>query len=587
MADTSDFTTRLPDCLYNPSEDNPFVFFIGAGVSMGAPINYPNFEGLATEIAHHFVIEEPPIAPLDQYLGKIAKKHDIHEFVQTKFDRLFDETLPVHETLIDIFRVAKIPIRIVTTNFDRCFEFALKHLQVEQKDCPVYVAPALHLNADGFKGLAHIHGSVTHHDPKTLLLTQQDFGRAYLNPDWAKCFLLNIFKNYNVVFVGYSHKDAIINYLTLSLYSESTKKRYVLLGIDEEAGQNWNYLGVEQIRYRQVDRGNYDGLLMDLQAWKAHLSLTFSEKKDKTIVIAESYPFNSKNSTSDDRFLKETVFNDEKLTIAFFKNAEKIEWIKWLEDNDYLKAFFTPNKTLTNYEEQLADWISRLILLSDEHYASVLELITRHSMVLPTVLIDCLTRNCTELANNKQFCQLSMFVLRYLSSSSTHSMNNILVKALEKEDYSLALVIVEKMLRPVFENDGWQKTAKIQWSDYQGLTHHYIKDAWGRLEPWQEKIAPSVMAMLLRSVFKIETEGSLWVGSSPFLYSYISRPAIEEHHQNQSDNILVLLTTMLRETLLYLLKHNPDEGSRYLATMENSNIQLLERVAIYAVSEIS
>ena len=52
-----------------------------------------------------------------------------------------------------------------------------------------------------------------------MVLTAKDFGRAYLTESggWARRFLVDLFANYTVLFVGYSHSDAIMTYLTPSL----------------------------------------------------------------------------------------------------------------------------------------------------------------------------------------------------------------------------------------------------------------------------------------------------------------------------------------------------------------------------------
>lgn len=45
------------------------------------------------------------------------------------------------------------------------------------------------------------------------MLTDSDFGRAYLTEGWAPIFLHKLFERYAALFIGYSHKDPIKNYL--------------------------------------------------------------------------------------------------------------------------------------------------------------------------------------------------------------------------------------------------------------------------------------------------------------------------------------------------------------------------------------
>ena len=40
-----------------------------------------------------------------------------------------------------------------------------------------------------------------------MVLTDADFGRAYLTEGWARRFLVELFRSFTVLFVGYSHND--------------------------------------------------------------------------------------------------------------------------------------------------------------------------------------------------------------------------------------------------------------------------------------------------------------------------------------------------------------------------------------------
>jgi hypothetical protein len=62
---------------------------------------------------------------------------------------------------------------------------------------------------------------------KRMVLTDRDFGRAYLTEGWARRFVLELFLKYTVLFVGYSHNDPVMQYLARGLPpGDSNKKRY-------------------------------------------------------------------------------------------------------------------------------------------------------------------------------------------------------------------------------------------------------------------------------------------------------------------------------------------------------------------------
>jgi hypothetical protein len=57
-------------------------------------------------------------------------------------------------------------------------------------------------------------GLTAHQD---IVLTDSDFGRAYLTEGWARRFLVDLFRHFTVLFVGYSHSDTVMHYLARAL----------------------------------------------------------------------------------------------------------------------------------------------------------------------------------------------------------------------------------------------------------------------------------------------------------------------------------------------------------------------------------
>jgi SIR2-like domain len=69
-------------------------------------------------------------------------------------------------------------VRLVTTNFDNHFAAAAAEMWAGENP-EIFAAPALPIGGD-FLGLVHLHGSVTTRDPRRMVLTDVDFGKAYL-----------------------------------------------------------------------------------------------------------------------------------------------------------------------------------------------------------------------------------------------------------------------------------------------------------------------------------------------------------------------------------------------------------------------
>ena len=166
--------------------------------------------------------------------------------------------LSVHEALIELSRNEK-GVRLVTTNFDNRFiEAGLKARDVDA--APKLPIPKPH----DWSSLVHLHGRISHSEGADLVLTASDFGRAYLTEQWAARFVTELFREFTVVFVGYSIDDPVMSYMVDALAAEPVAgaqfaKAYAFAGCDvtsEEKGRTrarWRAKNVEPILYERKD----------------------------------------------------------------------------------------------------------------------------------------------------------------------------------------------------------------------------------------------------------------------------------------------------------------------------------------------
>jgi len=216
--------------------DEELVVFAGAGVSMGEPSNLDSFSILAEKIATG--TGKRPEPPLDRFLGRL--KHDgieIHERAAKLLNPEGSKPNALHHNLLRLFRTVD-RVRIVTTNFDLHFENASLDVFGSQPD--VYKAPALPLG-NSFNGIVHVHGALPRAKGKEIVLTDADFGRAYLTEGWARRYLVEVFRAYTVLFVGYSHDDIVMTYLARALPIDDVRPRFALTGKKRRLGYTRSY----------------------------------------------------------------------------------------------------------------------------------------------------------------------------------------------------------------------------------------------------------------------------------------------------------------------------------------------------------
>ena len=220
----------FPETLIAALRDGRLVIFAGAGVSMGQPAGLPDFEKLACRIAAGTDKSKEDSETTDRFLRRLKDGEiDVHSRAATLLQQGDPKPTELHQNLLRIYSKRE-DIRIVTTNFDLLFEKAYNDLfRIVPK---VFEATALPFGGR-FQGIVHIHGSIN--DPQEMILTMQDFGRAYMTEanGWARQFLVDLFDNFFVLFIGYSHSDTIMNYMTSSLTKKYDKERYTMTANQE------------------------------------------------------------------------------------------------------------------------------------------------------------------------------------------------------------------------------------------------------------------------------------------------------------------------------------------------------------------
>ena len=183
---------------------------------MGTPAFLPDFKTLADSIAKGSGETRNDGESDDAFLGRLHNSGvRVHEraarILQPNCRGNTPSPTGLHHDLVRLYPEPD-KIRIVTTNFDLLFDDAARGLFAEKPE--LFKAPALPLGRE-FNGIVHVHGCLDR--PHGMVLTDADFGRAYLTDGWASRFLVELFRSITVMFVGYSHDDTVMKYLARAL----------------------------------------------------------------------------------------------------------------------------------------------------------------------------------------------------------------------------------------------------------------------------------------------------------------------------------------------------------------------------------
>ena len=112
-----------------------------------------------------------------------------------------------------------------------------------------------------------------------LVLTSADFGRAYLQEGWAARFIVELFREFTVLFIGYSVEDPVMSYLVDALaahrrHSQQFRTAFALVGFDDKTPgdrdirvRDWRAKSIEPITFPMAGPDDYSAMNEALVAW--------------------------------------------------------------------------------------------------------------------------------------------------------------------------------------------------------------------------------------------------------------------------------------------------------------------------------
>lgn len=360
----------IPQPVLDALTEGRLVFFVGAGASVGEPSNLPLFDGLARQLARLARVEYQPDQPIDSFLGSLPTDFDTHLHTKNLISNGKSSANATHAAITRL-SYATGSLRIVTTNFD-------DHLAASAADQGISLperwdGPALPIG-DDFEGLVHLHGSVLD-QPRRLVLTDRDFGRAYLTQAWATRFLIPMFQHFTVLFVGYSHDDPIMRYLGLGLPSGTT--RYALVPTQNAQSSWWTRLGVTPIGYPVRD-GDHSALVDCLDAWSARARMG---QLDHRARMQELVAANTSLTPVDRDYLTERLrFTDGAKDFAHAVRSasysDRVSWLRWVEDQETFQGLFQ-NAPTSGATSVLAQWFGDCFIAEPKLHVEALNTVQR------------------------------------------------------------------------------------------------------------------------------------------------------------------------------------------------------------------
>lgn len=573
-----DFDDRILEALRN----DKLVIFAGAGVSMGSPSLLPSFEKLAEGIALGSGLKVDP--QIDKFLGQLSHSGiNIYERANKILSKPGSSPTSLHHDLIKIFRTVE-QIRLVTTNFDLHFESASKDLFGSVPD--VYIGPALPLGKK-FKGIVHIHGAISRYNE--IVLSDSDFGKAYLTEGWARRFLVDLFQNYSVLFVGYSHKDIVMNYLSRALPISNSTDRFALT--DEDG--NWDFLGINPIIFNIVSGPNpfielYDSIhQLAERATRGALDW----KSRMTIIGSGDPPVDEITIGEVEQGLREAF-----ITRFFTDAARDITWLDWLDSRNLLDALFGSD-ILSERDILFANWLASNYVI--EHPDAVISLLSKHKMQINSQLWETICREFIKTKREKfEELTLNKWIPVLLSCAPNQASHHTYVWLAEcsadQNRIDLTLMIFLEMCKYSL-----QIVPGLVWHDKSGTLLgrpfeakcNILADEWSLNIVWSKylkthisKIAQPLLSGIIHIFESIHSSFVAW-NSATKEWDSISyhRSAIEINDQNMHMESTDVLVDAVRDTIEWLADHSLELFGSWVEILGASDVPILRRLAVHSI----
>ena len=576
-----DFPKTLVDAL----RDQRLVIFAGAGVSIPPPAGLPTFRQLAEAVAQGTGEKLEQGEPEDRFLGRLHhQEQQIHLQAALELQKNGPEPTDLHHDLLTLYPRPS-SLRLVTTNFDTLFEEAAKTSSGAQPR--VFQAPALPLGTE-FNGIVHVHGTIDR--PQDMVLTDADFGRAYLTEGWARRFLVDLFHSFTVLFVGYGHNDTVMNYLARALPVEQTQPRFVLT---EESDLNrWQILGIVPIPFNKVSSNDYGALYAGVKGLSKYVQRGILDWEIVVTDIATNTP-PLDDEASD---LIDEALSDPVRTRFFTKAASHVEWIQWLDGRGHLHSLFgtEPAQALEEQQRLLGVWLAQTFAKgqSDEMF----RVIARHDMRLHQEFWHILgyavaSQNDTLLETQTLAKWVSLLLATAPPEPDSHVLlwlgerciDSGLMDSLLDLFHTASTAKLTLNGRPAILRDESSPSTTVEIVQIHG--RYELSQLWETgLKPNLERVAEPLLAQIVQNLTTRHRSLHTWQSANrKWDPDSFRRSAIEPHKQDNHPRPLDVLINAARDILKHLSSEQPDIAAAWCDRMIRSNAPILRRLALHAL----
>jgi hypothetical protein len=567
----------IPEDLVEAARAGSLVLFVGAGASHDAPANLPDFRQLTRSIAAEaaMVFEPVLLESPDVLLGRIDDGGvDVHQRVRAHIDTPGSAPNALHEVIVDLAAATRAP-RIVTTNYDTHLTRVIEARGLRWDE---YMAPALPMG-DDFEGLVYLHGSLRQ-ESRHLIVTDADFGRAYLRDAWAARFLERMFTSSTVLFVGYSHGDVVMRYLARSLGRQSS--RFVLTPNPDES--DWRQLNIRPVAY-QLRASSHVALTDVVTRWARRLSMGLLDHRQQIAQLVSAPP----SEVPEEQSYLTSVVGDEHLVALFTDLAGGEAWLRWAARQPECRPVFNSDAQWTPSGAALAFWFAKQCL-ADEMVSNVgLSILSEAGGHMSASLWNAIGQKL-HAKDRPRAAWLRPWIIALVENTppeGRHWLDYALVASTFTDDRDAALLLFDHLTEPHIRlkpSFGPGRAARFEVA-VRG-DDHWLRESWTKvLQPNLTSIVHDVLSITDRHLRRAR-QLLIAAGEAKPRWDPVSfgRSSIAAHSQDRYGNKIGLVIDAARDCLEFLVATDTPSATSIIGAWSASAVPILRRLALHGVA---
>ncbi len=359
--------------------------------------------------------------------------------------------------------------------------------------------------------------------------------------------------------------------------------RYVLTHHPD--GADWQALGLHAVGY-PVANGSHAALADAINGWATQASMGLLEHRQRIGQLVSSAP----SQIPEEASYLEAVLADPSRVSLLLDLARGNEWLTWASTRPQFRKLFDVTAEPSETTRKLAYWYAENFVVNEHLTSAALGVMREAGGRLAAVTWSAIGHHL-HMAPSPRPEWLSPWIVQLIEEApkgSSEWLEYALTSSRLPEDRTVVILLFDHLTEPHVRPESLLGVpGKTKFSIELYGSDHWLDQAWRELiKPNLGELAVSILATADRHIRRawnlLLAADSAGEGWDPISFS---RSAIEPHPEDKHRKPIDSLIDAARDSLEVLLESRHVQGIAYLNTWAESNISILQRLALHGWSQ--